>query len=683
MKSPLLLILLVMVFSVFQLNAQSPSCEDLRETDKYQRRDLSIPGSRLIVNFYNFQSSKTPLEYSNRPTMPLNVAYLSTRANDSLPLKDPIIRFSRQIEDLLTIYKSTGSFEYTLRDDQSVAHRYETQWMPHELPFSADYSGDVKLNGYDFFFDKNTLVRIIRFSGPDTEFYLSGSIHGSIYEYDQAIVCNHNQINYAIRINGKMHEVGFRNDKWYAKINTKDYKNEPLVISIAFAEKKESRDTLLKRSSLPFSADLNQIRNSNKAFWDDLMAKVPEPANFNLETVDPMGVKPEDLYKAYYKAWVFTAMNLLDPDNELYPYPQICTGKPSLWSEGDEYAPFSAAWESFLGIQYYAYIDPDVAWQTFKGLMSLVGEDGMLGGESLPSRKAQTAMILYQLTGDIESLRETYPALKRYMDWRLNITHWVYRDIKPSIYNKDAEFAFSALVDMEHLQNIASILSYKKDVKYWKNKYDDLLNKSYSWFWETPDSMPCQVIDLKTGKRTSGNTIWTCSGLYVSGIKGRYEKSLLARFDRDFDPEKPFANFRIPKYPDISYAVYGLLQRGYEQRAKETIEANLRDIVRAHASFAEQYIGEDFKPDGVRPSLFGSSTVIDFVMLMNGYKYDCGVPQAIILKNEPAGVKNILFRKKRMELETDAQSKTISYKNDKSENVKTMKVPLNKVVTLK
>lgn len=533
------------------------------------------------------------------------------------------------------------------------------------------------------FFDKNTLVRYIEFSGPDTEFYLSGLINGSVYECDNAIVCNHNQINYAIRISGKMYNIGFRNNHWYIKINTADYKNKPLVISIAFAKKKESRNILLKRSSLPLSTELSQIRNSNKNFWNDLMTKLPEPLNFDFESIDPKGVKSEELRKTYYKAWIFTAMNLLEPDDDLYPYPQICTGKASLWSEGDEYAPFSAAWESFLGIQYYAYIDPNVAWDAFKGLMSLVREDGMLSGESLPSRKAQTAMVFYQLTGNLDNLREVYPALKRYMKWRLNITHWVYRDIRPSIYNKDAEFVFSALVDMEHLQDIASILGYKDDVKNWKNKYEDLLKKSYSWFWETPNSMPCEVIDLKTGKRNWGNTIWTCSGFYVKGIKGLYEKSMLARFDHDYDPDKPFGNFHIPKYPDISYTVYGLLQRGYDKRAKQNIEINLRDIIRAHASFAEQYIGEDFQPDGVRPSLFGSSTVIDFVMLMNGYKYDRGIPQTIILKKEPAGVRNILFRGKRMEIATNGRSKMVSYRNYKNEKQKTMKVPLNKIVCLK
>ncbi len=100
---------------------------------------------------------------------------------------------------------------------------------------------------------------------------------------------------------------------------------------------------------------------------------------------------------------------MIPADKQRYPYPQLATGKASLWDEGEPRAPFSAAWESFLGTQFYAFIDPQTAVASFKGLMSLVDQEGMLGGESLPSRKAQTAMVLYRLTGDREMLKETYP----------------------------------------------------------------------------------------------------------------------------------------------------------------------------------------------------------------------------------------------------------------------------------
>ena len=60
----------------------------------------------------------------------------------------------------------------------------------------------------------------------------------------------------------------------------------------------------------------------------------------------------------------------------------------------------------------------------------------------------------------------------------------------------------------------------------------------------------------------------------------------------------------VPKYPDLSYTVYGLIKHGYNHQAQQMIEVNLRDIVRARASFAEQYVGANFRPDGVRPAMW-------------------------------------------------------------------------------
>ena len=90
-----------------------------------------------------------------------------------------------------------------------------------------------------------------------------------------------------------------------------------------------------------------------------------------------------------------------------------------------------------------------------------------------------------------------------------------------------------------------------------------------------------------------------------------------------------------------------------------------------------------FGTDGVRPSLFGSTTVIDFVFLMNGYKYDRGMPEAIPLKNSPSGIKNILFRGEKLEILTDGKSQTISYTAGKDAKLKTLKATSNKVVKLK
>ena len=68
--------------------------------------------------------------------------------------------------------------------------------------------------------------------------------------------------------------------------------------------------------------------------------------------------------------------------------------------------------------------------------------------------------------------------------------------------------------------------------------------------------------------------------------------------------------------------------------------------------FMQQYVGDDFRADGVRPSLFGSSMILDFTVLMNGYKYDRGVPTAVITAaHQAGGVSGLLLRGRRYDLE--------------------------------
>ena len=294
--------------------------------------------------------------------------------------------------------------------------------------------------------------------------------------------------------------------------------------------------------------------------------------------------------------------------------------------------------------------------------MSLVDKDGMLGGESLPSRKAQTALILYELTKDKKSLEEIYPALKRYLGWRLNITHWVYGDLKPTTTFKDAEFAFSALVDIQYLIKISNILGQPKDAKEWTSRFNEFGNNCLKWYWETPKSLPVQNYWTDTQKRQDRNTIWITTCLHIKDyLKGDYLTSTVNKFDKDYNSDLSFANFFMPKYPDVSYSVYGLMEHGLNERALGTMEACLRDIARGRAAFAEQYIGPDFKPDGVRPSLFGSSIILDFVLMTNGYMFGDGNPKAVLLPTKPGGVSDILINGKKYDLKTNPASNEIKF----------------------
>ena len=638
-----------------------PKSIDLRESGKYQRRDLSMPMSRVVVNFFDFKSPLSTYDYSTRNTLPLNIAYLTTDKNE--PGAKAINRFSRSVTDLLTIHKTNKGVDGLIQNfTLGTASKYSTEWMPHALAFKAEYENGSSVNAVDFLYDLKTVVRKIEFKGDAKDYCFAGNWGGVVKFEKNAIIVENNNLRYAIAFSIPVTNYRTSTKKWYVSLDNSKNSNK-LIISVAFADKFEAQTTLIERALAPIQKnDIDQVLVKNEKYWDDFLQKVPHPQNFELTSVKTYNVKPEQIRQAYYKAWVFTAQNVLPEDNEKYPYPQICTGKPSLWDEGEVHAPFSAAWESFIGIQLYAYIDPQLSWKAFKGLMSLVDKDGMLGGESLPSRKAQTALILYELTNDKKSLEEVYPALKRYLNWRLNITHWVYGDMKPSTNYKDAEFAFSALTDIQYLMKISKILNQPQDIKEWKQKFDEFGQKSLKWFWETPQSMPIQNYWISNNKREDRNTVWITTCLHVKDyLKGDYLTSTIKKFDKDYNPDKSFANFNMPKYPDMSYSVYGLIEHGYPDRALGTMEASLRDIARGHAAFAEQYLGDDFKPDGVYPSLFGSSIILDFVMMSNGYMFGDGNPKAVLLPGKTGGVNGILIKGKNYDLQINSAAKKVKF----------------------
>lgn len=638
-----------------------PKSVDLRESDKYQRRDLSMPMSRVLINFFDFKSPLSTYDYSNRNTLPLNIAYLTTDKNE--PGANPINRFSRSVTDLLTIHKKSKGVDGLKQDlTTGVASKFSTEWMPHALPFTAEYENGSAIKGVDFLYDLKTVVRKIEFKGDARDYCFAGNWNGIVKFEKNAIIVENNNLRYAIAFSVPVTDFRTSPKKWYIALDNAKSTNN-LFISVAFADKSETQSALIERVLTPMQKnDIDQVLAKNEKYWDDFLEKVPHPQNFELTSVKTHGVKAEQIRQAYYKAWVFTAQNVLPGDDEKYPYPQICTGKPSLWDEGEERAPFSAAWESFIGIQLYAYVDPQLAWKSLKGLMSLVDKEGMLGGESLPSRKAQTALILYELTNDKKSLEEVYPALKRYLNWRLNITHWIYGDMKPSTNYKDAEFAFSALTDIQYLMKISKILNQPQDIKEWKQKFNEFGQNSLKWFWETPQSMPIQDYWISDNKREDRNTVWITTCLHVKDyLKGDYLTSTIKKFDKDYNSDKSFANFNMPKYPDMSYSVYGLIEHGYNDRALGTMEASLRDIARGHAAFAEQYLGDDFKPDGVYPSLFGSSIIIDFVLMANGYMLGDGNPKAVLLPGKVGGVSNILIKGSKYDLKVDANKKEIKF----------------------
>jgi hypothetical protein len=630
-----------------------------------------------VLNFFDFKSTNSACAFGTAANLPLHAAWLSTEKNDTSHQANS--RFSRAVPELLMLYRasSTNMLASVLDAEGSLAQTYSTTWAPHALGFAGRYANGSEVHGQEFLADEETLVRQMRFTGQASSFVVAGRFQGSAEVKGKNLLVRNGAIRYAIELDAPgtfellTPPAGFRpligrgvseaawggiasgrkaeDGKWWCfRIAPYAVPRGCVNVVVKFAEPEESDAHLMSNvRGVAKSGLLDDLLEKRTESWDRLLQAIPEPQTADLlKTVNPKGATAEGIRQAYYKAWVFTIQNVLPPDTKHYPYPQLAAGKPSLWDEGERRAPFSAAWESFLGTQFYALIDPKTAVESFKGLMSLVDADGMLGGESLPSRKAQTAMVLYRLTGNLEMLKETYPALCRYMNWRIMFPHWIYGNFKPNPMWKDAEFVFSAIIDMEHLAEVATLLGKPEEAKLWQEKRAAFYKESQQWFWATPTTPPVQNwCGNGPVPNPQDHAIWVTTAFYMDGmLKDDYLKSTLAKFDKFYNTDANFAGFGMPKYPDMSYSVYGLLKQGYTSRARGVMESCIRDIVRAGAPFAEQYVGDDFRADGVRPSLFGSSTIIDFTMLMNGYKYDRGTPTIALTHEQDSGVAGLLIR---------------------------------------
>ncbi len=560
-----------------------------------------------------------------------------------------------------------------LKEIHRPADRFETSWTPHELEFSCEYTPGVRVRGIDFFYDVDTVIRSLRFNGTEENqsvFTLAGRYRGTpSWDPDRSVlVIETPTYCYAIGFSGVGANdasyfssdveflAGLYTDQealsegiWSIDFSPREGRN--VVLSIGFATAKQGRSVAVRRALHPLQNDhWRQGRLARQAFWDDYLESVPHPGCFSLQQVPDHGVTPEAIRRNYYTAWIFLAANILPVMPETgFAYPQFPAGKPSLWGEGHPLARPSASWESFFAMQLYSYVDPELAAQAYRGIMSLVDEKGLLGGESLPSRKAQTGLMLYEMTGDLSILKDTYSALKRYLLWRRDNPRWIHKSHDFSD-EKDADFVVSAIIDMEYARRIANRLGMPEEEHFWSREKEALFKNYLSWFWSSPSSEPVQIFFTGSGKTGWGNTLWVSTGLHLDLLEGEQLAGLVRRFHRDFDPAGTFCGFFVPKYPEIGFTVYGLLEHGLSTEAAIFANATVRDVVRANL-FAEQYQVRDFPyPDGVRPSLFGVAALIDMLWMKNGYRMDQGSPWLVRLPGERGGLSNLRIRGKELEV---------------------------------
>lgn len=461
-------------------------------------------------------------------------------------------------------------------------------------------------------------------------------------------------------------------------------------------------------AAVPATATTNQQHWVSA--WDDYLAKTPVVQDFSIQRVATGGVTGAQMEHFYYKAWIGLEMNVLPATPETgNHYAQLGTGKPSMWMNGTPGTRNVASWDSLLGMQQLVYTDPANAWASYEGMMALVedspsatvpsdtayGTLGELGGESLPSRKAQTAWILYQATGDQQKLESIYDKLKLHLNWERYNMRWVLGSHN-YLDERDSEFVTSLIYDLKYAIKIAQQLGNTTDMALWSSWIPELTNDYEQWFFPTTQDAAgktwstVQKVYLDTTRSTSpsaddgestpyrnssgawvdpGWSFYTSTAFVIDGLDATSKAKVRARFDADFDETKQLAglgSFAI-KAPDAQLITYGLLDQGTATSADDaTVLVNSlnRDMVKS-GWFAEVYyangnIGDTVGSRGVRPSLFGISNYLDNIFIANGVRIDDGNPSIVRLDGATGGVSGLTYLGKSLNVDLDGTQAKLS-----------------------
>lgn len=451
-------------------------------------------------------------------------------------------------------------------------------------------------------------------------------------------------------------------------------------------------------------------------FWDGYMARVPAVEDFSIQRVADGGVTAQQMEHFYYKAWVGLQMNVLPKTPETgNQYTQVGTGKPSLWMHGTPGTRNVASWDSLLGMQQLVYTDPENSWQSFIGMMSSVsmtgaaptdtngvGTDsapviGALKGESLPSRKAQTAWILYSVTGDRGRLESIADSLYANLVWSSHNMRWIYGSNNYTD-ERDSEFVASLIYDLKFGVRVADLLGDTDKAQQFASMITSLTHDYEQWFFPqttAPNGQSYETVQkvyldhLQSGSGCpwsdasqadyyneagqcvkAGWSFYTTTALVADQLGEGYKSKVMQRFLRDYDPAQQLAGLGslAVKAPDMQLITYGLLdEQGWTGHSRDdlrdaaTVIVNSmnRDIVLS-GWFAEVYQASGDhsaggKPiaSGVRPSLFGISNYIDGVWIANGYRFDEGTPTFVRLPGATGGVTGLTYLGKPLDVDID------------------------------
>lgn len=542
------------------------------------------------------------------------------------------------------------------------AKNYQTEWRPDRLTFTADYEKGTNVTGTDFFYNENTIIRDLVITG-ESNFIVYGKCTSTTELINNTIVIGMDTFKYAITSSNDIKPLFFDSQLNAAMgINAKEtpdskttvfsyvldnsVKKDKISFALSYGTKNVSNADIAKLSTEPFSnKDFALSLDNRKKTWDELLSRIPRPENFELTLTDKKDVTTDQIKNNYYFAWVQIIGNLLPESPEVnFNYPSFATGKPSLWAYASPLSPYSATWEALYGMQYYAQIDPDVAWKMYEGLMSLVDESGMIAGESLPSVNARTGWIIYNAKKDKDALKRIQPALEKHIKWRFENPRWIWLDKTPDTFQKDMDFVSSALIDVQYLMKINQELGLETLNENWTRKIKSFYFSMKLWFFNDSLENPIQYYSTANNVRSEGNPLWVLKSMHVPNLQQAEYDKLLKLFNKLYDIEKPFCGLPSVKVEVYQYTLYGLLEHGEYEKARIMAETALRDIVIAGV-MAEGYYQNPIDirplPDGVRPSMFGCALFIDNIFILNGMRFDDGKPVLINYFDNNGRIENL------------------------------------------
>lgn len=598
---------------------RSFDCDEIKNDHPSQWRWISYPESRMVVN------------PGNRPEygggMELNIGILSgapERVDNIQRIK--IGKIGRPAEEW-------GSCR--------------TAWCPYKLTANAEYKSGAKLHTDEFFADKDTFVRLYdiasaegqsaALSGEGADISLMEDCAFRLETQTCLIYCRVLQLDSDGRVQKTLRPEIFEKG-WKVVINV-----DGDSIKLAFAL------TLLPKNK-PGAGDgakalcgkLEDKLTATKVFWNKKLRRVPAPELFGIQGgLDPKETTPAQHKRAFYAAWSFLYQNIIEPMPENgYPYYQVTLGKASMWPNGSREAPNSCAWESMFCIQQLALVEPKIAWDAAAGFIDAIDDNGILGGECLPSQKAHMTWVCYQNLRDEKRLAAFYPRIKKYLLWRAANPRWIFEN-HDFADEKDISFVTQWYSDVRYAIKICEVLGLDGDIIMWKKMMAEMGENCRKWFFTPAVGDPEDKIyntcfaDSRLHynlERTEDVENYICSALYADLPPDLMQK-LINHYVKLHDSTADLCGFDFYKYGDGCNIAYGLYShRNSDPRLrdmwKEYINSVIRNLMKT-VEFSEECRPDKYFPQGVTPSSFGASAIIDFTYMNNRVRFDSGLPEVL------------------------------------------------------